>query len=163
MFRSYFIISSWWIHINELPTYIEVTARESVKIQLKLTIFFPRLVVANVIGISIRRCGYNDHTCNFRFVGYHDDVIKWKYFPRYWPFVRGIHRLPVNSPHKGQWRRALMFSLICTRINGLVNNHGVGDLRRHWPHYDVTVMIVDVISVSSVIKPATWLTSTGSV
>ena len=162
MFRSYFIISSWWIHINELPTYIEVTARESVKIQLKLTIFFPRLVVANVIGISIRRCGYSDHTCNFRFVGYHDDVIKWKYFPRYWPFVRGIHRLPVNSPHKGQWRRALMFSLICTRINGLVNNHGVGDLRRHWPHYDVTAMIVHVISVSSVIKPATWITSTGS-
>ena len=34
----------------------------------------------------------------------HDDVIKWKLFPRYWPFVRGIHRSPVNSPHKGQWR-----------------------------------------------------------
>ena len=43
----------------------------------------------------------------------HDDVIKWKDFPRYWPFVRGIHRSPVNSPHKGQWRGALMFSLIC--------------------------------------------------
>ena len=43
----------------------------------------------------------------------HDDVIKWKHFPRYWPFVRGIHRSPVNSPHKGQWRGALMFSLIC--------------------------------------------------
>ena len=43
----------------------------------------------------------------------HDDVIKWKYFPRYWPFVRGIHRWPVNSLHKGQWRGALMFSLIC--------------------------------------------------
>ena len=28
----------------------------------------------------------------------HDDVIKWKHFPRYWPFVRGIHRSPVNSP-----------------------------------------------------------------
>ena len=40
----------------------------------------------------------------------HDDVIKWKHFPRYWPFVRGIHLSPVNSPHKGQWRRALMFS-----------------------------------------------------
>ena len=39
----------------------------------------------------------------------HDDVIKWKHFPRYWPFVRGIHRSPVNSPHKGQWRGALMF------------------------------------------------------
>ena len=36
----------------------------------------------------------------------HDDVIKWKHFPRYWPCVRGIHRLPVNSPHKGQWRGA---------------------------------------------------------
>ena len=43
----------------------------------------------------------------------HDDVIKWKHFPRYWPFVWGIHRSPVNSPHKGQWRGALMFSLIC--------------------------------------------------
>ena len=34
-------------------------------------------------------------------------------FPRYRPFVRGIHRAPVNSPHKGPWRGALMFSLIC--------------------------------------------------
>ena len=46
----------------------------------------------------------------------HDDVSKWNYFPRHWPFVRGIHRAPVNSPHKGQWRGALMFSLICAWI-----------------------------------------------
>ena len=39
----------------------------------------------------------------------YDDVIKWKHFPRYWPFVRGIHRPPVNSPRKGQWRGALIF------------------------------------------------------
>ena len=70
----------------------------------------------------------------------HDDVIKWKLFPRYWPFVRGIHRSPMNSPHKGQWCEALMFSLICTRINGCVNNGEAGDLRRHWAHYDVIVM-----------------------
>ena len=70
----------------------------------------------------------------------HDDVIKWKNFPRYWPFVRGIHRSPVNSPHKGQWRGALMFTLICARINGWVNNREAGDLRRYRPHYDVTVM-----------------------
>ena len=49
--------------------------------------------------------------CHCQDIG-HDDVIKWKHFPRYWPFVRGIHRSPVNSPHKGQWRGALMFSLI---------------------------------------------------
>ena len=70
----------------------------------------------------------------------HDDVIKWKHFVRYWPYVRGIHRSPVNSPHKGQWRGALMFSLICTRINGWVNNGEAGDWRRHRAHYDVTVM-----------------------
>ena len=69
----------------------------------------------------------------------HDDVIKW-YFPRYWPFVRGIHRSPENSPHKGQWRGALMFPLICVRINGWVNNREAGDLRRHRAHYDVIVM-----------------------
>ena len=43
----------------------------------------------------------------------HDDVIKWKHFPRYWPVVRGIHRSRDNFPHKGQWRGALVFSLIC--------------------------------------------------
>ena len=73
-------------------------------------------------------------------MSHHDDVIKWKHFPRYWPFVRGIHRWPANSPHKGQWRGALMFSLICAGINGWVNNRGAGDLRRHRAHYDVIAM-----------------------
>ena len=72
-------------------------------------------------------------------LGYHDDVIKWKHFPNYWPFVRGIHRSPVNSPHKGQWRGALTFSLICVWINGWVNNREAGDLRRCRAHYDVIV------------------------
>ena len=72
----------------------------------------------------------------------HDDVIKWKHFPRYWPFVRGIHRSPVNSPHKGQWCGALMFTLICARINGWVNNREAGDLRRYRAHCDVIVMYV---------------------
>ena len=61
-------------------------------------------------------------------------------FSRYWPFVRGIHPSPVNSPHKGQWRRALMFSLICAWIYSRVNNREAGDLRRYRAHYDVIVM-----------------------
>ena len=64
----------------------------------------------------------------------HDDVIKWKHFPRYWP------RRPVNSPHKGQWCGALMFSMICAWINAWINNREAGDLRRHRAHYDVTVV-----------------------
>ena len=71
---------------------------------------------------------------------WHGDVIKWKYLPRYWPFVRGIHRSPVDFPHKGQWRGVLMFSLICACTNGWANNRDAGYLRRHRAHYDVTVM-----------------------
>ena len=50
---------------------------------------------------------------------------------------------PVNYPHKGQWRGALMFSLIRTWINGWVNNLKAGDLRRNRAHYEVSVMQID--------------------
>ena len=79
----------------------------------------------------------NDET-NVISVCLHDDVIKWKHFPRNLPFVRGTPRSPVNSPHKGQWRGALMFSL----INDWVNNREAGDLRRYGAHYDVSVMYI---------------------
>ena len=69
-----------------------------------------------------------------------DDVIKWKHFPRYWPFVWGIDWSPMNFPHKGLWRGALVFSLICAWISGWVNNRKADDLRHHRAHYDVTVM-----------------------
>ena len=59
----------------------------------------------------------------------------------YWPFVWGIHRSPVNSPHKGQWRGV--------RINDWVNNREAGDLRRHRGHYDVNVM-------DTIISPEIW-------
>ena len=95
----------------------------------------------------------------------HDDVMKWKHFPRYWPCVRGIHRSPVNSPHKGQWRGALMFSLICVWINSWVNNRETGDLRRHCAHYDVTVMIAGCLQLSWRTRATrvsmTWSTPSG--
>ena len=53
---------------------------------------------------------------------FHEGVIKWTHFLRYWTFVRGVHRSPVNFHHKGQWEGALMFSLICAQTNGWVNN-----------------------------------------
>ena len=55
---------------------------------------------------------------------------KWRHFPRYWAFVWGIHRPPVNSSHKGQCSGALMFSFICAWTNNWVNNRDAGDLRR---------------------------------
>ena len=62
----------------------------------------------------------------------HNDVIKWKHFPHYWPFVREIHRSPVKSPHKGQWRGAFMFYLMAC------------DLRRHRAHYEVIIMLTNM-------------------
>ena len=70
----------------------------------------------------------------------HDDVIKWKHFPRYWPFVRGIHWSAADSPHKGPWRGALMCSLMWAWTNGWTNTRDAGDLRRHGAHCDVIVM-----------------------
>ena len=52
------------------------------------------------------------------------------------PLCGGIHRWLVNSPHKGQWRGALVFPLIC----GWANNCAAGDLRRHCVDYAVSVM-----------------------
>ena len=52
----------------------------------------------------------------------------------------GNHRSPANSPNKGQWNWALMFSLFCAWIKGWVNNREAGDLRHHRAHYDINVM-----------------------
>ena len=57
---------------------------------------------------ALRRLHRGSFTWDWGFI-LHDDVIKWEHFPRYWSFVRGIHRWPVNSPLKGQWRGALVF------------------------------------------------------
>ena len=57
-------------------------------------------------------------------MGFHDDVIKWKHFPRYWPFVTQV-------------TGSFDVSLMCAWTNGLANNRGAGDLRPHRGHYDV--------------------------
>ena len=59
------------------------------------------------------------------------EILLEIHFPRYRPFVRGIHRSLVNS---------LMFSLICAWTNDWANHRDASDLRRHRAHYDVTVM-----------------------
>ena len=77
----------------------------------------------------------------------YDDVIKWKHFPPYWPFVRGINRSPANSPQKDQWCGGLMFSLICALINGWENNREAGELRRQGIYYNVNIMGVHILQV----------------
>ena len=50
-----------------------------------------------------------------------------------------VFRVTGHS-HNGQWRRALMFSLLWVCINGWVNNREAGDLRRYRADYDIIVM-----------------------
>ena len=52
---------------------------------------------------------------------------------------------PLNSPHKGQSRIALIFSFICGWINGCVNSREAGHLRRHGAHYDVGLIYLFII------------------
>ena len=56
------------------------------------------------------------------------------------PLWGGSHRSPADSPHKGQWRGTLMYTLIYAWTNGGANNRDAGNLRRHCAHYDVIVM-----------------------
>ena len=74
----------------------------------------------------------------------------------------GNSPVPVNSPHKGQWRGAFVFSLICTWINDWVNNHEAGDLRRHHGHYDANVMARVKVNTTAFLQPyllsARWAT-----
>ena len=81
----------------------------------------------------------------------HDDVIKWKHFPRYWPFVRRIHRSPVNSPHKGPWRGALMV-FFYLRLNKRLCKQSWGwwfemRLRPSWRHCNVVILVSLVSTV----------------
>ena len=65
-------------------------------------------------------------------------MTSWKHFPRYWTFVRWIHRSSVNPPHKG-----------CAWINSWVNNLKAGDLRRHRAHYNVIVMAYEFVNLGA--------------
>ena len=99
--------------------------------------------VTDVVGVIQNYIqAYVDWTCPHQLdhcitnvEAHHDDVIRWKHFPCYWPCLRGINRPIVNYPHNCQWSGALMFSLICSWANVWANNREVGDLRHRCAHY----------------------------
>ena len=70
----------------------------------------------------------------------HDDVIEWKHSALLTLCVRNS-LVTGEFPHTGQWRRALMFSLIYAWINSWVNNREADNLRCHRAHYDVNEMM----------------------
>ena len=92
----------------------------------------------------------------------HDDVIKLKHFPRYWPSVQGIHQSPVNSLHKGQWRGALTFFYL--RINKRSSNAWWGwwsetQTRPFWRHINVSsTLLKNLVEIENLISPVSGCT-----
>ena len=96
-------------------------------------------------------------------------ILSWwrhrmQHFSRYWHFVRGIPRSPANSPHKGQWRRALMFSLICA--NRLLSKQwrrwGFRTSSRSlWRHHNGLDTCYIFVMDANIVKPhyIQWLSS----
>ena len=89
------------------------------------------------------------------------DVIKWKHFPHYCPFVRGTHRSPVNSPHKGQWCGALMFSFIPVSVVVVGWSRGVSTWWRHQMETFSTLLAIcagnsPVTGEFHTQRPVTW-------
>ena len=90
---------------------------------------------------------------------HHDDVIKWKHFPRNWPFVRGIYR----GPHKDQWRGAFMFSLSCA-LNKRLSKQSSGwrfetPSRSLWRHCNASTLTHSVYSLwrHNRLRKSLWL------
>ena len=83
---------------------------------------------------------------------YYVTILTWwrrqmETFSVFWPFVMGIHRSPLDSPSKGQWRGALMLSWTCAWTNGWANTRDSGDLTHRRAHYDVTIMDIEMCAM----------------
>ena len=98
----YILVSNWEIETSTLHIY---NFRSDKEAQMWIRLICGKRLMSGLTLLLYEPDPHSEHT--------DADVIKWKHFPHNWSFVRGIHRSPVNSPHKGQWRRALMFSLVC--------------------------------------------------
>ena len=125
---------AWWRHMA--PTLAQVMACcMTAPSQYPILTYHQNGAVAFIWGQFYKR--YPSHqSLN------HDDVIKWKHFPCYWPSVRGIHRSPVTGefPSQRPVTRTFGVFFICVWINSCVNNREAGDVRRYRAHYDITVM-----------------------
>ena len=120
--------------------------------------------IHNALLILILQWGSNGllimiHDCRLRlliFMNYYFLTVATKYSEQNVPWrhqmetfsallaiCAGNSPVPGNSPHKSQWRGALMFSLICVWIN----NREAGDLRRYRAHYDVTVILASSLFI----------------
>ena len=132
--------SARFILLNDLKSTLEPSAYIDLINNSKTPLIFTRLHIdMNVFSDYMKKKYTGTATCPLSNRG----ATLWRHQMETFSALQVIcagNSPPVNSTHKGQWR---VFSLICTWINGWVNNREAGDLRRHRPHYDVIVMKID--------------------
>ena len=89
-----------------------------------------------------------------------DDVIKWKHFPRYRPFMSGIRR--SYSLHKASDAEVWCFLWSAPEKKKRLSRDA-GDLRRYRSHYDVTTMasLYFFMQLQSTSPQVTWWPSSG--
>ena len=114
-----------WISVKSTGVDVHVQLASVPEVKTRSKLFAVPTVETGAAGVKLKRL-----------IKWHDDVIKWNHFPRYWPFVWGIYRSPVNSPHKAE-----LWVFFYQRLNKrLSKNRDAGNLRRHRALYDVIVM-----------------------
>ena len=111
--------------------------QERGRIMVSISFCAHTLTVIDAPWSMFRTC-----TLSSTYVIIHDDVIKGKHFPRYWPFLWGVHPPPMNSPQKGQWPARWSYDVffdLCLN-KWLSKQRDSSDFIHHCAHYDITVM-----------------------
>ena len=105
--------------VLDLVDIVKTTTLVPTQVSNQTTILVPSQVSTHSYSSSETKCLYFDINvlpCPRRNPPF-SWLAAWWHFPRYESFVRGIHRSPVNSLHKGQWRGALMFLFYYLHLN----------------------------------------------
>ena len=76
--------------------------------------------VVSDLSLGTHRLGGQGEWCSHKPSEKNGDVMAWKSFLHNWPFERGIHRWPVDSPHKGSVMQSFWI-IICVSRTKLLN------------------------------------------
>ena len=108
---------------------IDLLYTSSALVCVSTTLTFVKIIVGEMWKFLLTMLLFN---LSSDLVTLHDDVMKWKHFPCYWPFVRGISSTKASDVWCFLWS--------ASEKTGWENNREAGDLRRNRAHYDVIVM-----------------------
>ena len=145
--------SIWWRHHVHLQRWYKLCftiacVRSGITCKIDFYVSYNQSISASKIRMFVLT---NDEHCKRVFLVlvvyflyiYHDDVIRWKHSPRYWPFGReltgdtGHLWIPLTKASDAElW----CFLWSAREQTDWVNNPDAGDLRRHRAHYDFTLI-----------------------